>query len=232
MVIDVNTTLSELEPYITGKAFLEGEKTVTRLDRDSFLHFMEMLNNDPIAKQFFDAYEHHLDFYTTAVDFKNLVPKDIQAECFYAAKLGKYYYGVPSVLVYMVQKAYESVGNIPNLIIKALPTNLLRDCFTPGYLAKPTTLRDVICNVCCEQYTPLCELQPKNRVNDEFTELYIKSTNMVAAVPNRIADALDANSILSIEETPSGLAVGGILLRTMCDYVGAINSVYDLRALI
>lgn len=231
MVIDVNTTISEMEPYITGKAYIEGEKKTPTMDKEVFKRFLEMLNSDPIAKQFFDVYEHHLDFYTTATDFKNNIPKELQAECFYAAKVGSYIYGVPSYLVYMVKKAYESVGNIPNLIIKALPINLLKDCFTKGYLVEYVTLRDVICNVCNEQYTPLCDVKPKNRVGD-YTELYVKSTNMVAAVPNKIADALDNDNVLNIVETPNGLAVGGILLRTMCNYAGAINSTYDLRELI
>ena len=51
---------------------------------------------------------------------------------------------------------------------------------------------------------------------------------MVAAVPNAIADALDDDSIRRITVTPSGLAVDGVLLRTMANYVGAINSIYDI----
>lgn len=229
--IDANTTLSELEPYILGKAFLDGELKVVRIDRAIFKKFMEMLNTDPIAKQFFDAYDNYRDFYKTAVDFKNLIPKEVHVECFYAAKLGKYYPGVPSYCAYMVKCAYELCYQIPNLIVKILPLPLLRNCFTPGYFGTGICLRDVICNICCEAYNPVSVTRPKNKVGD-YTELYIHTANMVAAVPNKIADALDDASILKIVETSNGLAVNGLLLRSMCNYVGAINSTYDLRKLI
>lgn len=229
--IDANTSLSELEPYILGKAFTEDKVKVTRIDRNIFKQFMEMLSYDPIAKQFFDVYENYRDFYKTATDFRNQIPKEVQAECFYAAKLGKYYSGVPSFCAYMVKKAYDECYGIPNLIVKKLPLPMLRNCFSEDYFGAGICLRDVICSICCESYAPLSDTRPKNRVGD-FTELYIRSANMVAAVPNKIADALDDASVLKITETANGLAVDGLLLRTMCNYAGAVSSTYDLRELI
>lgn len=190
-----------------------------------------MINEDVIAKQFFDTYESYRDFYKTAIDFKNLIPKEHQMEVFYAAKLGKYYPGIPSFCVYMVKRAWEESNGIPNLIPKLLPSVLLNDVFKKGYFLGATTLRDVICNVCTPNYVPLSKTHPKNKV-DDFTEVYIESTDMVAALPNKIADSLDDNSIAKIVVGPNGLETQGVLLRTMCNYVGAINSTYDLRQLI
>ena len=229
--IDSNTTLHELEPYILGKAFTEDKVKVTRIDRHIFKQFMEMLSYDPIAKQFLDVYDNYKDFYKTAVDFRNQIPKDVQAECFYAAKLGKYYPGVPSFCAFIVKKCYDECYGIPNLILKKMPLQVLRNCFSEGYFGTGICLRDVICTICNEEYTPLCKSNPKNKVGD-FTELYIETSNMVAAVPNKIADALDDSSVLQIVETDKGLAVNGLLLRTMCNYAGAINSTYDLREVI
>ena len=229
--IDNNTSLHELEPYIMGKVFTDDTVKTTKLDRETFKLFMMMLNCDPIAKQFLDVYDNYKDFYKTAVDFRNQIPKDLQAECFYAAKLGCFYPGIPSFCAFIVKKAYEECGKIPNLIVKKMPLQVLRNCFSEGYFPKGVCLRDVICSICTEDYTPLSLNNPKNRVGD-FTELYISSADMVAAVPNKIAYALDDASVLRIEETANGLAVNGLLLRTMCNYAGAINSTYDLRELI
>lgn len=224
-------SLSELEPYILRKAEAEGSADTKILTRDVFALFMKMLQEDPIAKDFFESYDSYKDFYKTAVDFAHLIPKDLQMEVFYAAKIGCFYTGIPSFCVYMIKRAWTEANGIPNLIPKLLPSVVLNEVFKKGYFTGLTSLRDVICNVACKDYNPLSETNLRNRVGD-FTEIYIKSTDMVAAVPNVIADALDDNSILNITVEPNGLTTNGMLLRTMCNYVGAINSTYDLRELI
>lgn len=225
------STLSELAPYILGKQFTGEAKTAPRLNKDVFTQFLTMLSENTIAKEFFDVYDNYKDFYTTAVDFKNLIPKEYQMEVFYAAKVGSFYVEVPSFCVYMLKQAWDKADGMPNMVLKLLPTQLLTECFKNGYFLGGLTLRDVICNVCCQDYNPLSEDRPKNRVGD-FTELYIKDTDMVAAVPNKIADAFDDAGVLSIVDTDAGLQANGVMLRTMCNYVGAINSKYDLRKLI
>ena len=224
-------TLSELSPYILGKAYTGKVNTVPRCNKDALTQFLTLLSENPIAKEFFDVYDNYKDFYTTAVDFKNLIPKEYQMEVFYAAKLGSFYVEVPSFCVYMLKKAYEQADGIPNLILKIVPTQVLSEWLKDGYFLGGLTLRDVICNVCCKDYNPLSEDRLKNKVGD-FTEVYVKETDMVAAVPNKIADLLDDNGILGITESDIGLQSNGVLLRTMCGYVGAINSKYDLRKLI
>jgi len=104
----------------------------------------------------------------------------------------------------------------------------LKKFLEEGYFLGGLSLRDVICNVCTEEYSPLSLYHPKNKLKD-FTEIYVQSTDMVAAVPHIIADALDDASIMSIESTNNGLSTKGVLLRTMANRVGAVNSTYDLR---
>ena len=223
--------LSELEPYILGKSFTGDAKDVPRLNRDVFTQFLTMLEESSIAKEFFNVYDNYKDFYTTAVDFKNLIPKEFQMEVFYAAKVGSFYVEAPSFCVYLLKTAYEQANGIPNLVLKLVPVQALTEWFKKGYFLGGLTLRDIICNVCNTDYNPLSEIKPKNRVGD-FTELWIKSADMVAAVPNKIADLFDDKGVLDIVDTPNGLESNGVLLRTMGGYVGAINSKYDLRKLI
>ena len=80
-------TLNDLEPYINGKKFT-GEVEVARGDEAIFKKFLNLLEEDDIAKEFFNTYDVAQNFYTTMPDFKQIIPKELQVECFYAAKNG------------------------------------------------------------------------------------------------------------------------------------------------
>ena len=222
-------SLIELEPYITGKQFT-GTIDMPRCPEEVLKKFLNMLEEDDIAKEFFNTYDVAQNFYTTMPDFKHFIPKELQVECFYAAKNGVLYKEIPALCVYILRKANDVCNGIPNLIPKVVPSNVLNEWCKKGYF-NGITLKDAICNVCNSKYKPLSSTYLKNPV-DDFVEIYITSTDMVAAVPKKIADCLDEASIERIELTENGLAVDGVLLRTLANYVGAINSYYDLRKLI
>lgn len=224
-------TLPELVPYITGKRYLDTDSKMVDRNKEWIDKFMELLSSDKIAQEFLKTLDTPSQFYDTMLDFKEFIPSKYWSECFYSAKCGKYYTEIPSICVFFLQRAYEKCNGIPNLLLKVLPYSFLNKCFQYGFFSGGLTLSDAICNVCNPQYHPLSKEKLKNRIGD-FTEIYIQSTDMVAAVPNKIADFLSNDAILKIEETPDGLAVEGKLLRTMANYVGAINSTYDLRALL
>lgn len=223
--------LIDLEPYILGKVHTGEIKNQPRLTTIVFTQFMEMVKQSDTAQSFIDAFENYKDFYKTELDFKALIPKEYQAEAFYAAKNGKFYVEIPSFCVYMLNRAWEESKGIPNLMLKLIPFPVLTEWFKKGYFLGGLTLRDVICNICCESYNPLSISHLKNRVGD-FTEIYVEDTDMVAAVPNAIADMLDDTGVLAIKETPDGLSTNQVLLRTMAGYLGAIRSIYDLRELV
>lgn len=231
MSSEFKTDLNSLEPYILGKKFTKKASKRERCNPDILEKFLTMLEEDIIAKEFFNAYEMADDFYKTMVDFKHYIPKELREEVFYAAKNGRMYREIPSFCVYIIEKAWKQCNGIPNLLFKVIPVAAIKKFCEEGYFLGGLTLRDVICNLCTENYNPLSIYHPKNKVGD-FTELYIQSADMVAAVPNSIADVLDDNSITQITVTPNGLEVNGTLLRTMANHIGAINSVYDLRELL
>ena len=66
----------------------------------------------------------------------------------------------------------------------------------------------------------------------DFTELYVEETDMVAILPNALAVGLNEDSIQYLHVTPDGLVIKDILLRTRGSYTGAVNSIYDLRKLV
>lgn len=224
-------TLSELAPYINGKQFLDTDSKMVERNGEYIDQFMTLLASDTIAQEFLKQYDTPGAFYDTMLDFKEMIPTKYQSECFYSAKCKKYYKEIPSICVFFLERAYEKCYGIPNLILKVLPWPFLNKCFQFGFFTGGVTLADAICNVCNPQYHSLSKDKLKNRVG-EFTEIYVQSEDMVAAVPNKIADFLSNDAILKIEKTPDGLAVDGKLIRTMANYVGAINSTYDLRTLL
>ncbi len=225
------TDLSSLQPYVLGKKFTGVCKKRQTVSHEQLENFLTMLEEDPIAKSFFLAFDLANDFFNTMVDFKHFFDEDIRQEVFYSAKNGKIYRQVPSFCVYIITKAWELCYGIPNLILKVIPVSALKQFFEEDYLHGGLTLKDVICNVCSEEYEPLCLYHPMNKLK-EFTEIYVESTDMVAAVPHRIAEVLDDASISAIKATPNGLETNGVLLRTMGGFVGAVNSIYDLRTVI
>lgn len=229
---DFSWTLDALEPYILGKEFTGEVKERVRLDKHVLEDFLTMLDEDNIAKDFFNAYENANDFYETMIDFKHYIPKEQRQEVFYAAKMdGEYYSEIPSFCAYIVKKSYEVCNGIPNLLLKVIPTACLKEFFKEGYFSPGLTFRDVICNLCNENYNPISIKHPKNKIGN-FTEFYIATTDMVAALPNSIADELPNECCETIKQTPVGLEVGGVLIRVMANHVGAINSTYDLRELL
>ena len=223
-------TLLELYPYIVGEQYLP-EVVVPRCNERLITDFATYLEADPIAKEFFGIYERAEDFFTCCPDAAHLIPKEYSAECFYAARNDNTFYeNVPAFAEYVIRRAVELSEGIYNLIPLLLPLNVLNLCISKNYFLG-CTLCDVINDRVSGEYIPFKDGRLKVRHSD-YTELYIQSKDMVAAVPNKIGDRLDDDSIRRIVQGVNGLEIDGHLLRTMSDYVGAINSVYDLRKLL
>ncbi len=221
-------TLSEWEPYILGKEFTKESCEVNRLQEDLLQPFLEHVKGDQIVSALFDVCDDAKSFFDVTVDFKSWIPKQYLKELFYAAKLTKYSVTIPCFAQFMLEKAWKAANGIPNLIIKLLPPTAVNEFCTKGYFLGGLSLHDVICNVCTEDYTPLSDSRLKNKLSN-FTEIYVADTDMVAAVPHEIADALSDEAIRAIKHTSKGLMVGDRLLSTFGGHFGAEHSHYDLR---
>lgn len=221
-------TLSEMAPYIQGKKFEGAAKREP--DKNAVDQFAKRVGESITAKSNLDLIENWNDFYSIEPDFKNWIKADQRAEAFYAAKNEAFAYAVPSMCIYMLKKAYN-VYKSPNLIFKMLPQPMFEKFIAEGYLGGGLSLQDVVCSFCNPNYQPLSTERLKCRCG-EFTEIYVQETDMVALVPNRVADNLDDKAIDNITVTPAGLSTGGMLLRMMGGSRGVINSTYDLRNLV
>ena len=230
--IALNTmSLSDLAPFVLGKETIGDHKEPVRCDQSVLEKFLTRLEEDTVSKSFFETYNSSKDFFITAVDLAHEIPKNLHTEVFYAAKNGKLFYEIPSQCAYILRKAYEACEGIPNLILKIVPFAAMKEWFAPGYFMNGVTLYDAIANVCDPNYYPLSKTHLKNKVNN-YTEVYVESTDMVAAIPNSIADRLDDDSIRKIVDDRGTLMIDDRPIRTMGEYFGAIDSTYDLRQLI
>lgn len=223
-------TLPELSEYILGDKFIGEYKESTLCTAQQLKEFLTHLASSEFAKSAFSASENWKDFYTVIPDFKHYFKADVREDVYYAAKNGMVASGVPAFCIYMVKKAYAKI-DIPNMIFKQIPIPVMRQWFRPGYIRKGICLRDVICQFCNAQYNPVTPYRYTNTVGD-YTEIYVKETDMIAAVPNVIAKSLNMNDIEKITVSQYGLSINNVLLRTMAGYAGAINSTYDLRKLL
>lgn len=229
---NLDTDLTSLRDYILGSRYTgDVSDKMVRLPNDVFEEFMSMLAADKNATEWLKFYDVHTDFYKTMLDYQKLFPKQYLEELFYAAKLGHYYRQIPAFCEYIVRKSWEKCNGMPNLLFKVIPVAAMNRFFQKGYLLGGISMRDVICNVVCEDYEPVSLHHPFNKMKT-FTEVYVPKTDMVAALPNDIAAILTTDTVQDLHVTPNGLALGDKLLRTSGPYVGAVNSIYDLREVI
>lgn len=224
-------TLTEWEPFILGKEFTKDSSNVSRLQENLLERFITELKGDQIAYALFNGCDDAKTFFDATVDFKHWIPRQYMKELFYAAKLKRYTLTVPCFAQFLLEKAWKQANGIPNLIIKLLPTQAVTEFCSKDYFLGGISLHDVICNVCTEDYTPLSETHLRNKLST-FTEIYVMETDMVAAVPHEVSDALSDEAIRSITLLPSGLAVGDRLLSTFGGHYGASHSNYDLRDIV
>lgn len=215
--------------YINGKQFV-GSIERTPMKPDMYQDFIDTLSKYESVENIFAVLENYTDFFKAAIDFANWFPKEHWKELFYAAKNGFYSADVPADCIYLICKAYANV-DIPNLVFKQIPAHWFSSWIREGYLTGGYTLRDIVCTYCAKSYRPLDAVNIKIRY-DNYTEIYIRSTDMVAVVPNKLGDLLSYDVIEQLECTPLGLHVGGKYIRTLGGFYGAVNSNYDLRRLV
>lgn len=224
-------TLDIMSRYITGEKKTEPPAVPVELDIEQLAIFKGLIDVDHYAGTFFRNFDNAQVFYDTMPDFAHHISKEQLNEVYYAAKCNNVIKGCPSLCQFMLMQAWKEANGMPNLIMKIIPLQMLKTFFKQNYFGEGLTLEKLVQGLCCDTYLPLSEARPKVE-HKTFTELYIKETDMVAAVPKQIAQALSDDDVLAIKVTKQGLETHGVKLRTMCGYLGAINSTYDLRELI
>lgn len=219
--------IPDMAPYIYGERTTRGGLGVYRIEQDLFDEAAQLMADIEGSEFSLDSYEKPKFFYKSNPDMEHLVPKYAQEEIFYALKNGYGNEHVPAKVIYMLNKAYNSVHKIPNLIFKAISKDDFTVMFQEGYL-DDVCMRDVICSFIYEDYTPLTYESPI-KLHSDFAEVYIADTDMVAALPLDIVNGMSASDARRLNVTADGICLDTIPLRTLGGRYGATNSVYDLR---
>lgn len=224
-------SLAELAPYIKGEKKLDREGEPTKLTESVFQDFWNQLNMQPLYKTLLDVHRYYKDFFNAAYELGKLFPEEIHEDLFYAAKVGYFYDGIPSYLVYTIKECLTEY-KCPNLIVKMIPHPHLRKYFSNGTLSK--TLYDVIASEFGKDYQVLDDNHLISRYEeDEIAEIYIPKEDMVAIVPIQLANVVQPDFIESLELYEDGLASpDGVYLNKLAGYHGVCNSYYDLRNLV
>lgn len=222
--------LIDLEPYINGQKFTRPAHAPYRGDTELFDKISKLVQCGNTAKQNLAIYEIPKEFYEVEPDFKHFIPKEAQEEMFFALKNGYIVPSVPAKSIYYVRKAYN-LYKIPNLIFKLIPEKEYNIFFQENYFDDGLTMRDVICNFCYDQYSPISSSKLMTTVGD-YREVYVQETDMVSIMPKKIAENFSHEDILSLKVDDHGIKLGESYVKFMNGYNGGCESIYDLRTLI
>ena len=230
-ITNVNSfTLNELEPYITGKKFLDAKYKKPKVTKEMFQEFWDRLCMDDTYKTLVECFEYHKDFFTACPDLAKMYEEDLHQELFYAAKVGYIYEGVPTYLVYMIKQCLKQYP-FGNLIIKMIPLPYLNQYLKEEALGDHS-LYDVISQELEAEYSVVTN----HHLVSEYQsadELYVQKEDMVALLPKGLIQETTQDYLESLELFEEGLASpDGIYLGSFGGYHNACNSFYDLRNLL
>lgn len=224
-------TLLELNDIIAGRYKESVGANAKRRDltEEEFEAFRALLNIDDSYGKMLQQTEIASEFYETCPIIETLTDKEIQEDVFYAAKLGYYFVGVPSKLVYILRKAirqYES----PNLAISALDTRVIAKYLKEGALAEGITIKQVIEKLLGTNFELLSDYNRKVQFRTYY-EVYIPNTDRVALIPSEIAGYIESYEDLKSLQFDSelGITIHGKPLRTLDGRLGVTVNDYDLR---
>lgn len=186
----------------------------------------DMLLNIPQVKSLFDETDVAANFFDNIVTFKEMGLVD--EEAFYIRKLKSRMIGVPSRIVYIVNKAISVYGKEnPNYTLSSVYKYLLKyDDYLFENEGKQYTLLDIIYYLFYDNFDLLTARRLK-----AGNEIYVDSVNKVAIIPNDILSIID---VKTVDYDPK-LGLTAICdeqitpLRIMCGRIGATTDDFDLR---
>lgn len=215
------------------KVLISKKKTVNvpKFDNDKLIEFKELLSISLNMKNAFGAIDDSNAFFKMYPDVKKVIGARICAEVFYACKLGYYYDGIPSKLVYILNKAVKNHGkDFPNLTINSA-ISLLRTYASAQYKYEGKTLevKDVLDNVFGTSVQLLTTAKMKIKVGDNW-EVFIPDVERVAIMPDDIASMISYGDCDKLSfDINKGIMLGDVPVRTMNGRVGITRNDFDLR---
>lgn len=215
------------------RVMISKKKTVSvpDFDNDKLIEFKELLAISPNMKNVFSAVDDSNAFFKMFPDVKKVIGAKICAEVFYACKLGYYYDGIPSKLVYILNKAVKNCGrDFANLTVNSA-VNLLRTYASAQYRYDGSTIcvKDVLDNVFGKSVDLLTTAKMKIKTGDVW-EVFIPDVERVALMPDDIASMISYGDCDKLSfDINKGIMLGDVPVRTMNGRVGITRNDFDLR---
>jgi hypothetical protein len=221
----------EAADYILGKKFIGTIKSEPyRGDKELLEIGKKLLNKHATAATNLKILETPQSFFRMEPDMEQDVKAHLREELFYSLKLDMVSPVIPAKSLFLIYKMYQLYGTL-NLITKVFPKNDLEDLFSEGYIADGHSVRDVICTLIDNKYTPLSvgQLVVPNKDN---WDVYIGETDMVAILPTKIKELLTHDDILRLTVKDKNIMLGTKPIRFLGSYYGGVNSTYDLSGIV
>lgn len=201
-------------------------KKVQEVTDDMRTTWKEILSAIPHIKQRFELHDDDKDFFGEFPDFEKSGVKS--QELFYQNKLGYYIDGVPSKVVYILQKAVKQIGtDNPNTALFSVYGILLPFAYNKyEHKGEELNLLDIVYAVFKHKFDPLTSR--KKSSGDEF---YVYDENLIAILPKDIQEQVKGKDIKFDKKLGLYIEDGDnkSLLRLMNGRIGVTRSDLDLR---
>lgn len=186
----------------------------------------EVLSAIPHVKQRFELYDEDKDFFGEFPDFQHSGVKS--QELFYQNKLGYYIEGVPSKVIYILQKAIKELGSdCPNTTLYSVYGILFPFAYNKySHKGEDLNLLDIVFAVFKHKFEPLT-----NRRKSSGDEFYVYDENLIAILPKDIQEQVKGKDIKFDKKLGLYIEDGGnkSLLRLMNGRIGVTRNDLDLR---
>ena len=204
---------------------------------DDILQFRQMLTINSFIESLFGKTDDCASFIKAVPAFKEVFDSKVVTELFYAVKLGYYCIGVPSKLLYIINKIFGDLGENGNYINLAIESgkSLLEpyaeyefDAVQDGEIVKYTVVKLIESRI-NKTFKLLTDAVPMVKVG-EVCEVYVRNVDRVALIPNDIMEGMSFDNIDSIEYKPrAGIVFRDIPLREFGSRIGVTTDEFDLR---
>lgn len=222
-------TILEMAAYVNGDVFTRECKPPVRCTPEMYARVVREAVSSETFEQVIGVVDTYDGFAMLEVDVAKSMPTSEREEMFYCLKNGGYSQDVPAKCLYVLRTLFNQYGSV-SLALKALPANMFKVFFQKNYL-NDCSMRDVIKSLIDPDYEPFTTANLRIK-HEQYDEIYVIDQDMVALLPKDISSKLTDTDISRVTLTKQGLAVNGLVLRIMAGHYGAVNSTYDLRAVV
>lgn len=224
-------TLLELNRIFEGKYIEEKGKAdnQVQITEEDMIKFRELLTINDVFSEGLSKTESATEYFHTYELLDRVVEDRLKEELFYTAKTGFFFEGIPSKVVYLLQRAIKRY-NTPNNAINSIDVRVLSKYLKKGYLPENVTLKQVMENLIGREFQTLSESRLAVTYKD-CVEVYVRNTDRVLIVPLSLESYFNSREDLEHVEYVKniGVCIQGIPIRTLKGMLGVTFDEYDLR---